>query len=207
MGANAQTSVPAFTAGQVLTAAQVTQINTGIPVFASSTERDAAFGGTGEKTLAEGQMAYLEDTNALQYYDGTAWQATGGSYVAKAEATTTQVVTSATPVDLTSLSVTFTAVANRYYKISLMIPQVAGNAADRGYVSIYDDTASAAIQETFTDLDTYGNTLAPFVVKTFTAGSRTIKAQAARDVGANPMNFYAAATAPATILVEDLGPT
>jgi len=73
MGANAQTSVPAFTAGQVLTAVQVTQINTGIPVFASSTERDAAFGGTGEKTLAEGQMAYLEDTNATQYYDGSSW--------------------------------------------------------------------------------------------------------------------------------------
>ena len=74
MGANAQTSVPAFTAGQVLTAAQVTQINTGIPVFASSTERDAAFGGTGEKTLAEGQMAYLEDTDVTQVYDGSAWQ-------------------------------------------------------------------------------------------------------------------------------------
>ena len=78
MGANAQTSVPAFTAGQVLTAAQVTQIDTGIPVFASSTERDAAFGGTGEKTLAEGQMAYLEDTNETQYYDGSSWSAVGG---------------------------------------------------------------------------------------------------------------------------------
>jgi len=77
MGANAQTSVPAFTSGQVLTAAQVTQINTGIPVFASSTERDAAFGGTGEKTLAEGQMAYLEDTNETQYYDGSSWAAVG----------------------------------------------------------------------------------------------------------------------------------
>ena len=78
MGANAQTSVPAFTAGQVLTAAQVTGINTGIPVFASSTERDAAFGGTGEKTLAEGQMAYLEDTDETQYYDGSSWAAVGG---------------------------------------------------------------------------------------------------------------------------------
>jgi hypothetical protein len=78
MGANAQTSVPAFTSGQVLTAAQMTQINTGIPVFASSTERDAAFGGTGEKTLAEGQMAYLEDTNETQYYDGSAWGAISG---------------------------------------------------------------------------------------------------------------------------------
>ena len=77
MGANAQTSVPAFTSGQVLTAAQMTQVNTGIPVFASSTERDAAFGGAGEKTLAEGQMAYLEDTNATQYYDGSSWTALG----------------------------------------------------------------------------------------------------------------------------------
>jgi hypothetical protein len=79
MGANAQTSVPAFTAGQVLTAAQVTQINTGIPVFASSTERDAAFGGSGEKTLAEGQMAYLEDTNVTQDYDGSSWAVVGGA--------------------------------------------------------------------------------------------------------------------------------
>lgn len=78
MGANAQTSVPDFTAGQVLTAAQMTEVNTGIPVFADSTARDAAFGGTGEKTLAEGQFAYLEDTNATQFYDGATWQSVGG---------------------------------------------------------------------------------------------------------------------------------
>lgn len=78
MGANAQTSVPDFTAGQVLTAAQMTEVNTGIPVFADSTARDAAFGGTGEKTLAEGQYAFLEDTNATQFYDGAAWQTIGG---------------------------------------------------------------------------------------------------------------------------------
>lgn len=74
MGANAQTSVPAFTAGQVLTAQQQTEINTGIPVFATTTTRDAAFGGTGEKTLAEGQFAYIEASNTTQYYDGAAWQ-------------------------------------------------------------------------------------------------------------------------------------
>ena len=88
MGANAQTSVPAFTAGQVLTAAQMTQVNTGIPVFASSTERDAAFGGAGEKTLAEGQMAYLEDTNATQYYDGSAWTAIAGGKILQVVSTT-----------------------------------------------------------------------------------------------------------------------
>ncbi len=78
MGANAQTSVPTFVAGEVLTAANMNiSARTGIPVFADSTARDAAFGGTGEKTLAEGQFAYLESTNALQYYDGAAWQASG----------------------------------------------------------------------------------------------------------------------------------
>lgn len=73
MGANAQTAVPVFTAGQVLTAAQVTQINTGIPVFATTTTRDAAFGGTGEKTLAQGQYAYIEATSSLQVYSGSSW--------------------------------------------------------------------------------------------------------------------------------------
>jgi len=73
MGVNQQTSVPAFTAGQVLTAVQQTQINTGVPVFADTTARDAAFGGSGEKVLAEGQLCYLESTNKVQYYDGAAW--------------------------------------------------------------------------------------------------------------------------------------
>ena len=74
MGLNAQTSVPVFTAGQVLTAQQQKEINTGIPVFATTVTRDAAFGGTGEKTLAEGQFAYIEATDTTQYYDGAAWQ-------------------------------------------------------------------------------------------------------------------------------------
>lgn len=74
MGLNAQTIVPTFTAGQVLTAAQQNQINTGVPVFATTVTRDAAFGGSGEKTLAEGQLCYIEGTpNRLQVYDGSAW--------------------------------------------------------------------------------------------------------------------------------------
>ena len=95
MGANAQTSVPVFTAGQVLTAQQQTEINTGIPVFATTTTRDAAFGGTGEKTLAEGQFAYIEATNTTQYYDGSTWQTlvTGGlTYITGATFTTASTV-------------------------------------------------------------------------------------------------------------------
>lgn len=77
MGANATTFVPAYVSGEVLTAADLTVTNSGIPVFADSTARDAAFGGTGEKVLAEGQYAYLESTNATQFYDGAVWQPVG----------------------------------------------------------------------------------------------------------------------------------
>jgi hypothetical protein len=77
MGANAQTAVPAFVAGEVLTAAEMTQVNTGIPVFANSTARDAAFGGSGEKVLAEGQYAYLESTKQTLVYDGSNWISVG----------------------------------------------------------------------------------------------------------------------------------
>lgn len=88
MGLNAQTAVPVFTAGQILTAQQQKEINTGIPVFATTTTRDAAFGGAGEKTLAEGQFAYIEASDTTQYYDGSTWQTLGitpGLRVVKAE--------------------------------------------------------------------------------------------------------------------------
>jgi hypothetical protein len=73
MGANAQTTVPTFVTSQVLTAAQVNQINTGVPVFADSSARTAAFGGSGEKVLAQGQLSYLESDGKIYVYSGTAW--------------------------------------------------------------------------------------------------------------------------------------
>jgi hypothetical protein len=93
MGANAQTAVPTFTAGQVLTAAQMNEsARTGVPVFATTGTRDAAFGGTGEKTLAEGQMWYVEGTG-FQTYNGSGWvtwgtaPSAGALVVVKAETT------------------------------------------------------------------------------------------------------------------------
>lgn len=116
MGANAQTSVPVFTAGQILTAQQQTEINTGIPVFATTTTRDAAFGGTGEKTLAEGQFAYIEATNTTQYYDGAAWQTLVSvtpriGQVLSVTKTSTFTTTSTTYTDLTDLTLTITPTA------------------------------------------------------------------------------------------------
>jgi hypothetical protein len=78
MGANAQTSVPLYAAAEVLTAADMNiSAGTGVPVFATTVTRDAAFGGAGEKVLAEGQLAYIEASNVVQYYDGAAWATVG----------------------------------------------------------------------------------------------------------------------------------
>jgi hypothetical protein len=96
MGANATTFVPSYTSGEVLTAANLSVTNSGIPVFATTVTRDAAFGGTGEKVLAEGQMAYIEASNLTQYYDGAAWQTLGGGLT---------YITQATPSAVASVSI------------------------------------------------------------------------------------------------------
>jgi len=61
-----------------LTAANVQTylMDQAIPVFASSTARDAAI-----TSPSEGQHCFLSDTDALQYYTGSAWVAAGGASV------------------------------------------------------------------------------------------------------------------------------
>jgi len=67
-----------FGAGEVLTASNVQTylMDQAIPVFASSTARDAAI-----TSPSEGQHCFLSDTDALQYYTGSAWVAAGGASV------------------------------------------------------------------------------------------------------------------------------
>jgi hypothetical protein len=99
---NTQTSVPLYASGEVLTAANLNLTNSGIPVFATTVTRDAAFGGANEKVLAEGQFAYIEATNTTQYYDGAAWQAVGASSGLTLISTTT-IGTAVTSVVLTNV--------------------------------------------------------------------------------------------------------
>jgi hypothetical protein len=66
-----------FNTGDVLTAAQVnTYLNEQtVMVFASSTARTTALSGV----LAEGMMSYLQDTNAVEVYNGTSWVNVGNA--------------------------------------------------------------------------------------------------------------------------------
>lgn len=126
MGANAVTTVPVYVAGEVLTAADLNITNSGIPVFAGTTERDAAFGGTGEKTLAEGQYAYLESTNATQVYDGAVWQSVGNSLTLLSTTTLSGASTTISAIDQTY---------NQIYGTISGVTNATGNGIFRCYVN------------------------------------------------------------------------
>lgn len=73
----AVTSVTNFSDGNVLTASALNAVNCGIHVYSNAAARDAAYGGTGERTLVEGEYAYLLDTDQTLVYSGSSWIAVG----------------------------------------------------------------------------------------------------------------------------------
>ena len=136
MGANAVTTVPVYTAGEVLTAADMNITNSGIPVFATTVTRDAAFGGSGEKVLAEGQFAYIEASDTTQYYNGSAWLALGGKVgqVVSTTKTDSFTTTSTSFVDVTGLSVSITPTATSS-KVLVIVDMV--GSATPGVVAMF----------------------------------------------------------------------
>ena len=105
-----------FQTGEVLTAANVNSflMEQATMTFADDAARDAALAGV----LREGLNVYLEDTDRLQYYDGTAWQnvpneadvdAAGGLVAVKSAiftGTQTESVTAGDNVAVTDLELT-----------------------------------------------------------------------------------------------------
>jgi hypothetical protein len=107
--------------------------------------------------------------------------------------------------DLTGLSVTFTGVAGRRYKVSLMLPQLTGSVTtDRAAIAL-TDSANSVIYTAYSGVNTHGHPI--YLSYTTTAsGSTTIKARLVRDVGSGTLNVYADSTSIKTLLVEDIGP-
>ena len=67
--------VRVFQPGEVLTAALVNSYlqDQVVARFATVTARNNAFIGNGAPTLEEGRICYLDSTNELQFYNGSAW--------------------------------------------------------------------------------------------------------------------------------------
>ena len=65
-----------FAVSEVLTAADVNDylMEQSICIFADSTARDAQI-----SSPVEGQFCYLADSNTLQFYNGSSWNASSGT--------------------------------------------------------------------------------------------------------------------------------
>jgi hypothetical protein len=176
---NEQTTVPLFTAGEVLTAADMNlSAGTGVPVFSNTTTRDAGFGGAGEKVLAEGQLCYLSDSNIVQYYTGAAWATVGPSssgavlQVKSAIKTTSFSTTNTAMQDVTdvTISITPTSASNKVFVIVAGMTGSADNANTwrinllRNSTDIAQSTGSGASEQT----------LSPFTASSSAGDSFTI---------------------------------
>jgi len=125
MGANAQTTVQKFLSGAVLTAEQQNfSAATGVPVFATTVTRDAAFGGA-NKVLAEGQTCYLEDANVVQYYDGAAWATVGPTAAPTSGLVVVRVETAFTTANTITADSIFTSSYTNYKLLLTLTPSAA----------------------------------------------------------------------------------
>ena len=106
---------------------------------------------------------------------------------------------------ITTLTSTFTAVANRYYKITYFERYLIG-AGGATQVTLTLTNGATVIQEAMvTTSTTSGEAGTSMAIETFTAGSITINAKLT-STGGTSSTAGRAATSPAFLLIEDIGP-
>jgi hypothetical protein len=141
-------------------------------------------------TFTSGQILTAAQMNALPWgIVAFGSKTTGNTYTTEA----TQVTTNA-----------FTAVANRYYRITYHEPVLYSTTGGVTYMRIKN--GATQLQNTYVTTspayEAFGHT---YVVTTFSAGSVTITGTIAAVVG-SPGTAVRGATQPAIITVEDIGP-
>jgi len=96
-----------FATGDVLTAAQVNTylMQQTVMVFASSAARTTALSGV----LAEGMVSYLQDTNSLEVYDGSAWVGATGDITALTAGTGINITSNTGPIPTVAIDTSVTA--------------------------------------------------------------------------------------------------
>ncbi len=112
-----------------------------------------------------------------------------------------------TAVDITGMSVTFTAIANRNYKVSYHIYAVPTVTNACFTVNLQQGATIKQISIANGGVATVGSTLNGLFVGTFSAGSVTLKLTGALTAGSTgSVTFAPAGVLPYTLLVEDIGP-
>lgn len=154
----------------------------------------------------EGQLIYETDTDRVLAFNGSAWNppsSVAWGKVAYASSTTDQTGISSI-TDVTGMSVTFTGVANRQYKVTLYLPQLYGTTAgDRARIAITDGSNNT-LALAYLHITAYGSPISVSLITTAN-GSTTFKGRLQRDVGSGTISNYADSFSVRYLLVEDIG--
>lgn len=148
----------------------------------------------------------LDATSGLYVHNGTSWrQPWNMPWGIMGLATTTTAQTGITTItDLTSLTITFTAVALRRYKTTLWVPFTE---VTTGGLSDFTIATGGNTQLAKASYDVIANkslTAVVIVYSSLSAGSQTLKGRALCSAGT--ISTLATATCPVSICVEDIGP-
>lgn len=217
-----------FTAGAVLTASDMNNylMEQSVMYFATTAARDSAI-----TAPEDGMVAYVgsnDSSEGLYTYNGTSWRkgpgwnapwgfvtatagGSGGLGIVRNE-TNQNSLTQNAEVAMTSMTITFTAIANRFYRIVHFEPRINPTFGGNGFwVSKfrYTNTSGAIISETvISTLGTASGAPAGIrheTVTTMTAGSKVVIATGTPSL--NGINAERSATAPAIFSIEDIGPS
>jgi len=156
----------------------------------------------------EGQVIYQKDTDAVLVWNGTAWYPNWNTaWGSVGYATNTSLLQSfTTVVDITGLTVTFTGVAGRLYRVdgwSLMQSNVHNDAVNL----MIKNSAGTVLQQSIFHLPSFSAAyMASASIVTTATGSTTFKISAQRQLGTGTIVANGAATYPASIVVTDIGP-
>jgi hypothetical protein len=109
--------------------------------------------------------------------------------------------------DLTGMSVTFTAIANRNYKVSYHIYGIPTVTNACYSVNLQEGATIKQVANTNGGVAAIGTTISGLYVGTFSAGSHTLKLTGQLTGGSTgTIKFEAASVLPWIFLVEDIGP-
>ena len=192
-----------FTAGAVLTASDVnTYLAKQAVVVCTSTTRPAS--------PPEGMVVYETDTDKLLAYTTATtgwvppWNMPWG-YIATASTTTATTSVGSSYTDAGSLTVTWTTVQNRRYKVTGFL-DMGSSSATVSYVAITDGSnnnkAVANESHAANDIVTF-SPVEIFTAASSTSTTRKLRVKCDAGTGGTQSNVYG----PHIILVEDIGPS
>jgi hypothetical protein len=158
----------------------------------------------------EGQMIYETDTDKVLVWNGSAWYAnwnTAWGKVASVSLTSGIIVSGVTAVtDITGASITFTAIANRQYKLGFHIYTNTTASSATTNVMIYEGTTLLQQSTQTAGTATIGCFSQGFVLLQPSAGSHTYKLRLQLQAGTGTCSAEGGSTYPAWFWAEDIGP-